>query len=51
MTPCQLAEDVETMKFLELGVATVRAYIGRPGERGVNTPGDLAYLKNKYNLE
>ena len=46
-TPYQLTEDIEWLKILEDGYK-INSVLALEHERGVDTPDDYAYLKNKY---
>lgn len=46
-TPYQLAEDIEWLKILEDG-HKINSVLALEHERGVDTPDDYLYLKNKY---
>lgn len=47
-TRCQLSEDIEWLKIIEMGYK-IKSYVGKKySERGLNTLEDYLYLKNKY---
>ena len=46
-TPCQLAEDIEWLKIIEMGGKIMSCEV-EENEIGVNTPEDYAYLLEKY---
>ena len=46
-TPCQLSEDIEWLKIIEMGYK-IRSYCVKESEIGINTPEDYQYLLDKY---